>query len=360
MLRFIILLGFLLPTLSHAEPKYAVIKSPKGKEFHTGLRHKKKALEGLGETHLTLAECDNLPEEFDLRTLGTVPVVKNQGSCGSCWSFSKTGSLESATLASGGKMLDLSEQELVACDKTQWGCDGGLLTDFKYQIDHGQGLEKDMPYTSGSTGRNGTCKTLPVAAKGMSFAYVGAANRAPTEKELKCALYKSHTIPWITVSASNAWGSPPASEKTVYSRCGRGQTNHAVGVVGWFKGSNGKTAFIMKNSWGTSWGDKGYMSLPLGCDNFGEEVAYVITQNLPCKPPMVKLPAEVQVEMGTEAMLGVKEVEGVDYTWFKGSDQIGVGNMIYVSPSEDTIYKLVAKNSCGASESSVRVKMISL
>ena len=102
--------------------------------------------------------------------------------------------------------------------------------------------------------------------------YVGSPSRGPTETELKCALYKYHTVPWITVSANNNWGNPPASEKTVYKHCGRGQTNHAVGVVGWFKDSKGKTAFIMKNSWGKDWGDHGYMSMPLGCDSFGDEV----------------------------------------------------------------------------------------
>ncbi len=256
------------------QDKYAVIQAPSGLQYHTGLLHVAGEKE-LPKTYMQLGDCENLPESFDLRDLNVVPDVRDQGACGSCWSFSKTGSLESALL-NVGKNFDLSEQELVSNDKSQWGCQGGLLTGFKYQIDHGQGLEKDFGYTSGKTGRNGSSKSIPVAAKGISYEYVGSSNSSPTEKQLKCALFTSRTIPWITVSASNAWGSPPSSEKTMYTRCGGGQTNHAVGVTGWHKDEKtGRVAFHMKNSWGKGWGDQGYMSLPLGCDSFGDEVAFI-------------------------------------------------------------------------------------
>lgn len=254
-----------------ADHAYTII----GGKYHTGLL--KDTLENKARrTYMKSIACPNLPESFDLREIGTVPDIRNQGSCGSCWAFSKTGSLESALMASGMGKIDLAEQELVSCDSKQYGCEGGLLSDFDYQIKKGQGLEADFPYTSGRTGSNGRCKDIKKAAKGVSFSYVGNTERRATEEELKCALYTTHTIPWITVGATNAWGSPPKSEKTVYSRCSRSETNHAVGVVGWFKDpESGKTAFIMKNSWGTNWGDKGYMSLPLGCDNFGEEIAFI-------------------------------------------------------------------------------------
>jgi len=338
--------------------KVATVTAPSGKKYFTGLLHKSKELKGLGEMHVELADCDNLPEEFDLRKLGTVPDVRDQGQCGSCWSFSKTGSLESAIMASGGSKLDLSEQELVSCDDTQWGCEGGLLSDFAYQIKKGQGKESDFPYTSGSTGSNGRCKQIAKVGKGTSFAYVGAANRSPTLKEVKCALYKSHTVPWITVAAEGNWGQAPSSEDKMFNSCSRGQTNHAIGIVGWKK-INGKEGMIIKNSWGKEWGAKGYAVMPLGCDNLGEEVAYIMTDAMPCQPPAIKLPAVVEAYKGTEVMVGVKDNKDWTFDWYDQSGaKIFSGPHLYVTPAQDTVYKLVARSQCGKAESSVKVKVL--
>lgn len=269
---------FLLSSFAFAEPQYKTVKSPKGLKYHTGLLKRPDSLIEPKKTFAALPDCANLPESFDLRPLGLVPPVKDQGQCGSCWSFSKTASLESALLGQG-KSLNLSEQELVSCDRDQYGCNGGLLADFSYQIGHGQSLETDFPYKAADV----SCKSgLPVAAKGISFKYVGAQGRAPTEQELKCALYTYKTVPWITVGATDNWGSPPSSESVPYTRCSRSQTNHAVGVVGW-----NKNGFIMKNSWGPSWGDKGFMTLKLGCDSFGEEVAFIEVEKVPQPSPTV-------------------------------------------------------------------------
>lgn len=352
---------------------YPVIKTAAGLQYHTGLLHAPDENKGFGDSHMLFTDCGPLPDEFDLRKLGLVPPVRDQGNCGSCWSFSKTGSLESALLGIG-KSIDLSEQEMVSCDRDQYGCNGGLLSSFSYQIDKGQGVESDFPYTA----RNGTCKNIPKAAKGVSFQYVGTADRGPNEQELKCALYKFKTIPWITVGATSAWGSPPSSERTPYTRCGMSQTNHAVGVVGWWKDPSGKTQFIMKNSWGDGWGDKGYMSLPIGCNNFGEEVAFVeVEKPIPPTPtpgpgpsptpspippcdhgPKVKLPAEVQVFGGTEVMIGVKAEQGVSYVWSVDGVQVGVDAAIMISPPKDAVYKLTAKNDCAIAEALVRVRIV--
>ncbi len=340
--------------------KLAIFQN-KGKQFHTGLLHKPKNLQGLGETHVMLADCGTLPEQFDLRDLNVVPPIKNQGNCGSCWAFSQTASLESAYAAAGGKILDLSEQELVSCDKKNYGCSGGLLRDFDYQIKNGQTAEANFPYKASDL----KCKAgLPKETKGTSFTYVGQANRRPTEKEVMCALYQSHTIPWITVSATNRWGGMSSKSDSVYSTCGKGQTNHAIGLVGW-KTVNGKVVFKIRNSWGTSWGsdgdrpgsEKGYAMMKLGCDNLGEEVAFITTSAMPCQPPKVKMPAEISIAKGDEVRLGVRPEGGVDYEWFVDATSQGKGDFIYVSPSQDTIYKIVAKNSCGQAESSVRVKL---
>jgi hypothetical protein len=360
--------------------EYALVKGPAGKVYHTGLRAELKGQRKLGVTHARFKadDCKNLPDEFDLRKLGVVSPVRNQGGCGSCWSFSKTGSLESALLVAGKGQFDLSEQELVSCDRNNYGCGGGNLNgDSEYQVRVGQALENDFPYT----GRNSRCKSdLKPVAKGVNWVFVGESGRSPTEEEVKCALFKSHTVPWITADASN-WGSPPSSENTMFSRCGGRSTNHAIGVVGWKK-IGGKTGFIMKNSWGTDWGDNGYMTLPLGCTNFGEEVAFIQIDAPPpsptptptptptppgptptpvppgpCKLPIVRLPAQVVIEKGVEVMLGARPEAGVYYQWYASGIMVATGSILYASPEADTIYKLQASNSCGASESSVQVKI---
>lgn len=359
------------PAAPKPDQPLSVVEGQEGQKFYTGLIHKPDELKGLGEVHMTFNDCDNLPESFDLRPLGLVPPIRDQGSCGSCWAFSMTASLESAMLGIG-KTLNLSEQQQVSCDTAQWGCNGGLLNDFKFQINKGQALESDFPYVA----RDVACKqNLPVAAKGVSFTYIGAANRAPTEKELKCALVKSKTIPWVTVGATNGWGSPPSSENTMYNRCGAAQTNHAIGTVG-YKSIGGKLGFIARNSWGTGWGSAGYMVLPLLCNNFAEEAAFISVEQPPgptptpgpgpsptpepCTPPKIKLPALVVASPNVEVMLGVKPQAGWQFEWY--ADGVAMpgenGSMLYVTPAKDTVYKLVAKSSCGTAESSVKVSLL--
>ena len=338
-----------------------VIKA-QGHTYYTGLKQKPKALRGLGETHVVLNDCDNLPDEFDLRDVGVVPEIKNQGQCGSCWAFSQTQSLESATAAVGGKLQNLSEQELVSCDTAQEGCNGGLLNGFSYQINHGQSLLSDYPYTAQDDSCNSSVK---VAEKGTSFVNVGTDDQKATEQQVMCAIYKSHTIPWIVVAASDAWGSPPTGDNDVYTSCQQGQPNHAVGVIGWKK-IDGKIYFKMRNSWGNDWGgtagrpgaEKGYMYMTLGCDDLGDEVAYIQTQAQGCMAPQPKLPAEISITQGSDVKLAVEAENGVDYTWQQGKTEIATGDTAVVSPAKTTIYRVTAKNACGTSTSQVRVKVL--
>jgi hypothetical protein len=363
------------PTLMAAEAKVEtlasgvkVIKGP-SRDYYMGLKQKPAQYRGLGETHVTLEDCDNLPEEFDLRDLGVVGKIKDQGQCGSCWAFSETASLESAAAVATGKTGPiLAEQELVSCDTANYGCDGGNLNSFSYQISHGQSLGKDYPYTSGESGASGSCKDgLKPAAQGSNFVNVGTTDATiPKVKDVQCALFKSHTIPWI-VAAADGWMSPPTGDNDVYTSCGQGQVDHAIGLVGW-KTIDGKVYFKVRNSWGSSWGstagrpggEAGYIMMELGCDNLGQEVAYILDKStVQCMPPIVKLPAEMTVNAGDAAFLSVKGENGADYAWFQGKSKVADGAQTSVVPTADTIYKVVAKNACGQSESQVRVKVLS-
>ena len=86
-------------------------------------------------------------EEIDWREKGAVTPVKNQASCGSCWAFSSTGALEGGNFVANGKLISLSEQQLVDCDTKSNGCGGGLMTNaFQYVMAHGLCTEEDYPY----------------------------------------------------------------------------------------------------------------------------------------------------------------------------------------------------------------------
>lgn len=313
-----------------------------------------------GKTYSTFLDCENLPEEFDLRDLNVVPPVKDQGMCGSCWAFAKTASLESAHALTNGVMLDLSEQELVSCDKDSFGCNGGFLSSFRYQIKNGQGLEKDFPYKA----RNLTCRKILPAAKGTGFFFAGKAGKTPTERDVMCALYKSKTVPWTVVSAEGQWDVAPTTDDGIMQRCGSRDINHAVGLVGW-KTINGKVYFKVRNSWGNEWGstagkpgaEKGYTLAPHLCNLLNEEVAYIVTEKT-CKPPTLESNPVVFVKANEDTVLSVPEVEfDTVYTWFIDDTKVGSGPAIIINQDRPAAYKVIARNSCAQSEAIIQVEV---
>jgi hypothetical protein len=325
----------------------------------TGLIYNKDAPK-YGRTYSTYEDCGNLPDEFDLRDEGVVPPIRDQGACGSCWAFSKTASLESAYALANGEILDLSEQELVSCDKKQYGCQGGFLTDFDYQITKGQGLESDFPYTA----RDSKCKEIAKKAKGTEFHYVGSPDRSPTEKEVMCALFHSKTIPWTVVAAEGQWGKAPTSDNGIMSICGARNINHAVGLVGWKK-INGKVYFKVRNSWGNDWGstagrtgsERGYTLAAHKCNLLNDEVAYIVTDKS-CKPPVIDVPNEIKVNKNQDTFVSLKTAEdSTDYTWYLGRYKVGTGKRILLNHDRPTTLKVKAKNQCGKSETLIKVEI---
>jgi C1A family cysteine protease len=200
----------------------------------------------------------DVPVSIDWRTKGAVTPVKNQGQCGSCWAFSTTGALEGIEFISSGQLVSLSEQELVDCSKNgNYGCSGGFMeTAFRWIIQNG-GLCKgaDYPYTAhDGTCKNATCTSVP-QSKIVGYKEVPRNN----EVQLQAAVAQQPVS--VAIEADQ-----PAFQfykSGIFSQpCGV-NLNHGVLAVGY--GVQGTTPFwIVKNSWGAYWGDKGYIYLIRG------------------------------------------------------------------------------------------------
>lgn len=218
-----------------------------------------------GSVHDTTVLKD-LPASFDLRAQGDVSPIKDQGQCGSCWAHATTESLEDAILFAGKPGMQLSVQQMTGCNSNEYGCGGGEMDSADYLVNPGLALDKDFPYQ----GDNSCKSNLKTAAKAQSWAYVGAEDRAPTTDEIKSALVAHGSI-FVTVAAGgDDWGG-----QATMTDCGSTGIDHMVEIVGW----NEQGQWIMRNSWGTSWGDNGFAYMPYGCDEIAtdsDSAAYTV------------------------------------------------------------------------------------
>lgn len=193
--------------------------------------------------------------EVNWVTAGAVTPVKDQGKCGSCWSFSTTGSLEGAHQIKTKELLAFSEQQLVSCDKPlNHGCNGGnMLLAFNYFKSHFAELESVYPYTSGA-GVRGECEAKDKSKTSVevtSFSEVLPADKT----QLMAAIAKQ------PVSIALAASKPVFHQYTsgvITEGCGL-QLDHGVLAVGYGTDATAGPYYLVKNSWGPSWGEKGYV-----------------------------------------------------------------------------------------------------
>ncbi|KAI3777465.1 hypothetical protein L1987_47265 [Smallanthus sonchifolius] len=274
------------PTAQHGVTKFSDLTPAEFRKKYLGLKNPLKLPSDANKA--PILPTSDLPEEFDWRDKGAVTAVKDQGSCGSCWSFSTTGALEGSHFLQTGELISLSEQQLVDCDhecdpaeynSCDSGCNGGLMNNaFEYILKAG-GLQKeaDYPYT----GKDGTCKfdNSKIAASVSNFSVI------TTDEDQIAANLVAYGPLAIGINA--AWMQTYIGQVSCPYICSKLNLDHGVLLVGY--GSAGyaplrfkeKPYWIIKNSWGADWGEDGYYKICSGYNSCGMDnmVSAVVSTN---------------------------------------------------------------------------------
>jgi len=251
----------------------------------------------------------DLPDEFDWRdeVAGGLPSIKSQGSCGSCWAFGTVAPLECNIKIKDGVEEDLSEQWLVSCNQDGYSCSGGWWCHDYFMEngktdpcgDSGAVMEDDFPYSASNEPCN--CP-YPHEYFIEDWAYVGDPNGVATVDQIKQAIY-DYGVVSVAVCVNTAFHDYTDG---VFSGPTCHDINHAVALVGWDDNQGTDGVWFLRNSWGSGWGENGYMRIEYGVCDVGYRTVRIryrdpIQINLPDGVPDAILPGvsttiSVQIE----------------------------------------------------------------
>jgi hypothetical protein len=222
---------------------------------------------------------------YDCRTLGLVPPIKNQSDCGSCWDFSGTGACEAALFKAGQAKADgsfgLSEQFTLDCGRNG-GCNGDWA-ETVLEWCKSKGLPTVADYGSYSA-RPGQCKSTGSMKmwRIVDYGYVGTDSTVPSVQSMKNAMVQFGPLS-VAVAADDSLANYSSG---VFKGSGSRDIDHAVMIVGWQDDASITSGgyWIMRNSWGTSWGEQGYMKIAYGANMIGYGALWASAQAAPPPP----------------------------------------------------------------------------
>lgn len=225
--------------------------------------------------------------DFDLRAAKLVPPIKNQGNCGSCWCFAGVGAAEGAWLKAGKgtpENTNWSEQCVLDCGRNG-GCDGDWPESaLEFIKNSGVANTSDYPYRA-STGR---CRGEVDHSNVIDdYGYVGASSGVPGTQDIKDAM-KAYGMIAVAVAVDDQFAGYNGG---VFKDTGYRGINHAVLLVGWHDDRSvpGGGYWILRNSWGENWGEKGYMRIAYGANAVGYGAMYAVVHGSPV-PPVPPVP----------------------------------------------------------------------
>jgi len=204
------------------------------------------------------------PAAVDWRKQGYVTPIKDQGQCGSCWAFSAVASLEGQHLKATGQLTSLSEQNLVDCSRNfgNMGCDGGLMDQAFQYVQANGGIDTEAAYAYVAVDQDCKFDAAQIGAKCTGFTDVTSGD----EDALQDAIA---SVGPISVGIDASQDSFQFYKSGVYTdeNCSSQFLDHGVTAVGYDTDDSGAAYYIVKNSWGTDWGNQGYIWMARNKDN---------------------------------------------------------------------------------------------
>ncbi|XP_058735267.1 zingipain-1-like [Vicia villosa] len=224
-------------------------------EFKASLNGKKKLHYENETSSFRYHNVTSVPDSMDWRKRGAVTPIKDQGTCGSCWAFSAVAAMESIHQITTGELVSLSEQELVDCVKgnNTAGCSGGYMEDaFEFIAEKG-GIASEAYYPYKETDER--CKVK----KERRAAEIKGYEKVPPKSEKE--LLKAVANQPVSVYVDSGGSTFQFYSGGIFTGKCRTRLDHAVVVVGYGVSEDGVKYWLVKNSWGTEWGEKGYMRM---------------------------------------------------------------------------------------------------